>query len=172
MELKQDSDLSAIIKMLPVFGKYSNLAFAYVELFGIAPMSKHTAKVRSILDVLRMVFQAEALTFNKTRYSISHAGIAEALNIVVLKNFSERLENHNYLKKVMMGISEKEGRESGKLKERDLRQREERLMAGYARAAEQVETPTMKTVPPACLTEEQVAANRRRLKAMIQQIGG
>ena len=174
MELKQDSDLYAIIKMLPVFGKYSNLAWAYVELFGIAPMSKHTAKIRAILEVLKMVFQAEGFTFNRKRYSISHAGIAEALNVVVLKNFQDRLENHNYLKKVMIGISEKEERESGKQAERDLRKKEGGLMSGtrYPEAEEVVQLPQMKEVPPARLTEEQIEENRRRLKDMIKQIGG
>lgn len=174
MELKQDSDLYAIIKMLPVFGKYSNLAWAYVELFGIAPMSKHTAKIRSILEVLKMVFQAEAFMFNRKRYEISHAGIGEALNVVVLKNFQDRLENHNYLKKVMIGISEKEDRESGKQAERDLRKKENGLMSGsrYPEAEETIQLPRMKEVPPARLTEEEIEVNRRRLKDMIKQIGG
>lgn len=174
MELKTDSDLYAIIKMQPVFGKYSNLAWAYVELFGVVPMSKHAAKIRSILDVLKMVFQAEAFTFNKKRYSISHAGVAEALNIVVMKNFQERLENHNYLKKVMIGISEKEDRESGKQSERDLRKKEAGLMSGsrYPEAEETVQLPKMKEVPPAHLTEEQIEENRRRMKDLLKKIGG
>lgn len=172
MELKQDSDLFAIIKMQPVFGKYSHLAWAYVELFGVLPMSKHTAKIRSILEVLKMVFQAEAFTFNRKRYGISHAGIGEALNVVVLKNFQDRLENHNYLKRVMITIAEKEEQERGRQSERDLRKREERLMTGYDRPEEQVEAPAMKTVPPAHLTEEQIEANRKRLREMMKQIGG
>jgi len=189
MELKTDSDLYAIIKMQPVFGKYSNLAWAYVELFGVVPMSKHAAKIRSILDVLKMVFQAEAFTFNKKRYSISHAGVAEALNIVVMKNFQERLENHNYLKKVMIGISEKEERESGKQSERDLRGREARMMSGhrdeqssfsenedpgrYPVSEESVAPPPvrLKSVPPAELTPEQIAENKRRIRALAESIG-
>jgi hypothetical protein len=174
MELKQDSDLYAIIKMQPVFGKYSHLAWAYVELFGVLPMSKHTAKIRSILEVLKMVFQAEAFTFNKKRYSISQAGIAEALNVVVLKNFQDRLENHNYLKKVMIGISEREERESGKQAERDLRKKEAVLMSGgrYPEAEEKVQLPDFKDVPPAYLTDEQIEENRRRMKDLLKKIGG
>lgn len=173
MELKTDSDLYAIIKMQPVFGKYSNLAWAYVELFGALPMSKHAAKIRSILDVLNMVFQAEAFTFNRKRYSISHVGIAEALNVVTIKNFQERLENHNYLKKVMIGIAEKEERESGKQSERDLRKKEAGLMSGsrYPEAGETVQLPKMKEVPPAALTDEQIEENRRRLRDMIKDLG-
>lgn len=179
MELKTDSDLYAIIKMQPVFGKYSHLAWAYVELFGIAPMSKHTAKIRSILEVLKMVFQAEAFMFNRKRYGISHAGIGEALNVVVLKNFQDRLENHNYLKKVMIGISEKEDRESGKQAERDLRKKENGLMSGsrYPAAEETVKLPNRNVYPlPAeqveppvtQITEEQRRANLARVGNILK----
>jgi len=173
-ELKIDSDLHAIIMMQPVFGQYSNLAWAYVELFGVLPMSRHAAKIRSILEFLKMVFLAEAFTFNKKRYRISHAGIAEALNITVLKNFSGRLENHNYLKKVMIGISEKEERESGIQAERDLRKKEDALMSGsrYPEAEETVQVPKLKDVPPAHLTDEQLEENRRRVKDLLKKIGG
>ena len=46
------------------------------------------------------------------------------------KNLSEHLENHNYLKKVMIGISEEEAKEAGRAIENDLRAREERLREG------------------------------------------
>jgi len=83
------------------------------------------------------------------------------------------LENHNYLKKVMIGISEKEERESGKQSERDLRKKEAGLMSGsrYPEAEDTVQLPKMKDVPPARLTEEEIEANRRRLKDLIKQIG-
>ncbi|HRR42137.1 MAG TPA: hypothetical protein P5244_12955, partial [Syntrophales bacterium] len=100
---------------------------------------------------------------------------AEALNVVVLKNFQDRLENHNYLKKVMIGISEREERESGKQAERDLRKKEAVLMSGggrYPEAEEKVQLPDFKDVPPAYLTDEQIEENRRRVKDLLKKIGG
>lgn len=129
MELKQDSDIMAIIKMSDAFGKYRNLAWAYVELFEIRPMGKHLAKIRAIFDSLKTIFQAEAFTFDRRRYGISQAGIAEALNIVILKNLPNRPENHNYLKKVMVSISEREASAKSRQDERDFRKKEATWMA-------------------------------------------
>ncbi len=172
MDLKEDSDIMAIIKMSEVFGKYHNLAWAYVELFGIRPMGKNLAKVRSVLDALKMIFQAEAFTFERRRYQISQAGIAEALNVVVLKNFDSHLEGHNYLKKVMIGIAERESTDRSRQGERDLRKKEDGLRSGYSRPAEQIEAPAMKTIPTGSLTEEEIAQNKLRVREAIKKIGG
>lgn len=172
MELQAEQDLVAIIKMQPVFGKHAHLVWAYLELFGIAPMKAKTKKIRIILEEMKTLFQAEAFNFQKKSYRISLDGIAEALNTIVHRHFDMPLKSHGYLKSIMVTISGKQTRESGKQGERDLRQREERLMTGYDRPEEQVEAPKMKTVPPGHLTEEQIEANRKRLREMMRQIGG
>lgn len=172
MELSHDSDLLAIIKMLNTFGRHSNVVCAYTELFGLRPLKTKTKKWRVLLEEMKRLFDSESFTYQKRAYKISQAGIVEALNVVVHRNFTDTLDGHNYLKRVMITIAEKEEQERGRQGERDLRKREERLMTGYDRPEEQVEAPAMKTVPPAHLTEEQIEANRKRLKEMMKQIGG
>ncbi|GAB6270544.1 MAG: hypothetical protein STSR0003_03840 [Smithella sp.] len=174
MELSHDSDLLAIIKMLATFGRHSNVVCAYTELFGLRPLKTKTKKWRVLLEEMKRLFDSESFTYQKRAYKISQAGIVEALNVVVHRNFTDWLDSHNYLKKIMIGIAEKEERESGKQAERDLRKKEGSLMSGarYPETEEVVQLPKMKEVPPARLTEEQVEENRRRLKDMIKQIGG
>ena len=173
MELQAEQDLVAIIKMQPIFGKHAYLVWAYLELFNITPMKAKTKKIRVILEEMKTLFQAEAFNFQKKSYRISLNGIAEALNNIVHRHFDMPLKSHGYLKSIMVTIAEKEERESGKQSERDLRKKEAGLMSGsrYPEAEETVQLPKMKDVPPARLTEEEIEANRRRLKDMIKQIG-
>ena len=139
MELQAESDLMAIIKMQPAFGKNAHLVWGYIELFGITPLKAKTKKIRILLEELKNLFDAEAFAFNKNPYRISQAGIADALNLVVHKHFAEPLENHNYLKKVMITIADREERAASQHRDREQREREDRLRAGYDRPAEQVE---------------------------------
>lgn len=190
MELSHDSDLFAIIKMLNTFGKHSNLVAAYTELFGLRPLKSKTKKWRVLLEEMKRLFDSESFSFQKRTYPISQAGIVESLNLVVHRNFTDGLDSHNYLKKIMITIAEKENREAGKQLDKGLREKEAGLMAGvrqekslvngdilpqgvpiYPVPAEQVEAPPMKTMPSARLTDEQIEENRKRLKGMIESIG-
>ncbi len=158
MELLHDSDLLAIIKMLNTFGRHSNMVCAYTELFGLTPLKNKRKKWRVLLEEMRRLFDSEAFSYQRRTYQISQAGIVEALNIVVHRNFTEHLENHNYLKKIMITISEREYQERSRQGERDLRRRENAIMAGnrpnaaYPLPAEQVEPPK-----PAFLRERDAA---------------
>lgn len=199
MELLDDNDALAAIRMLNTFGRHANLVCAYTELFGIRPLrAKGMKKWRVLLEEMKRLFDSESFTYQKRAYRISQAGIVEALNVVVHRNFADGLDSHNYLKKIMIGISEREFQEKSRQGEKDLRRREEALMAGnrperatyqdikdtwdyveqkararkYPTADETVQLPRMKEVPPARLTEEQIEENRRRLREMIKQIGG
>ena len=176
MELHVDSDIYAIIKMQPVFGKHANLVWAYVELFGIRPMKGHTKKIRVLLEGLKGLIESESFSYQKKKYAISRAGIGEALNIVVHRHFTDRMESHNYLKKIMIGIAEREEREKGRQAERDLRKKEGRLRYPYRE--EQVEAPEMQNAKLKMqndeietLTPERIEENKRRLKALLKSLG-
>jgi hypothetical protein len=173
MELTHDSDLFSIIKMLGTFGRHANVVAAYTELFGLRPLKSKTKKWRVLLEEMKTLFDAQAFNYQKKKYPISHAGIVEALNVVVHRHFADHLESHNYLKKIMIGISEKETAATGKQDERDLRKKEKSLMSGerYPVPGEQVEAPALKAMPAAQLTTEQIEKNRKRLKAIITDIG-
>jgi len=55
--------------------------------------------------------------------------VIEAVKAVVNKHFSNPIENHNYLKKVMIGMNEEAQKEEAKKKEKALREREQVLMS-------------------------------------------
>ena len=119
-----DDDWRGIITLLPVFGVHGKLVFEYVEKFGIKPLSIKSSKVLRLLRQMGKLFEFEAFEWRKGTKSLSKSGIVEALEIVVNKNFDVPLENHNYLKKVMVGISEREGKEKSVRAEREMRKRE------------------------------------------------
>lgn len=179
MELTHDSDLFAIIKMLNTFGKHSNLVAAYTELFGLKPLKSKTKKWRVLLEEMKRLFDSESFSFQKRAYRISQAGMVEALGIVVHRNFADGLDSHNYLKKIMIGIVEREEKESGRRAEKELRSKEASLMYGghivsdsYPVPEEQIEAPRMKTMPRTTpLTDAEFEANRQRMKKLIAEIG-
>jgi hypothetical protein len=134
MQIQMDKDLRFIFEVLPAFGtRYSNLVMAYCCLFGVTPFQIKAKKLRLILEEMKRLFDAEAFNYQKKLYPISHAGIAEALDLCIKKNFEQHLENHNYLKKVMIGISEREAKNQSKAAEKNLKIREQHLLAGGGR---------------------------------------
>jgi len=170
MELQTDSDLYAIIKMSASFGKHNNLVWAYIELFGITPMRPKTKKIRILLEEMKTLFDAQAFNYQKKRYPISQAWIAEALNVVVHRHFADRLESHNYLKKIMIGISEREAGTAGRVAEKTLRKKEDNLRHPHSRP---YDTPEEQVEPPVRaenFTPEQIAANKLRLKDLLKSM--
>ena len=118
-------DWRGIIILLPVFGQHGKLVFEYVEKFGIKPLAIKSSKVLRLLRQMGKLFETESFMWKSDTKSISKSGIVEALEIVVNKNFDVPLENHNYLKKVMVGISEREGKAQSVRREKELRKRED-----------------------------------------------
>jgi hypothetical protein len=115
MQIQMDKDLRYIFEVLPSFGtRYSNLVMAYCQLFGVTPFHIKAKKLRLIMEEMKKLFDAQTFSYQKKKYEISHAGIAEALDICIKKNFEQHLENHNYLKKVMVTIAEREGKADSK----------------------------------------------------------
>jgi len=176
MEVFQETDTSAIIQLLPSFGRHAHVVMGYCYLFGVSPMRLKAKKLRILLTELKTLFDVGEFQFEKKRYRISSSGIAEALDIVVKKNWPDYLSNHNYLKKIMIGISDREAKDAGRQAERDLRKKEESLLSGIRRPGQ---NPVRQAAadggvadePPEHLTDEQIAENRRRVKEIMGKIG-
>jgi len=124
-----EAEWRGIIGLIPKFGPYAKLAMEYCELFGVSPLRIKSRKLLRLLEEMASLFRNESFKFYKRQYRISRAGIAEALKIVCNKHFETPLENHNYLKKVMIGIAEREAKEQSIQREKELRRKEERIMA-------------------------------------------
>lgn len=120
-----DEDWRQIIRLLPSFGAHGKLVFEYVELFGINPLRLKGSKVLRILSEMSKLIETGSYTWRKSTRSISKAGVIEALRITCNKNFAEPLENHNYLKKVMLGTAERELKGKRDLADKKQREREE-----------------------------------------------
>jgi len=129
-EARANVDLVSIITMADTFGRESSLVWAYVELFSVTPLRRHLAKIRRILTEVKSLFDAGTFRFQGKTFSISRAGIVEALNHAVHKYWPTMPTNHNYLKTVMVGIAEKERQAKGKRDEAKLRKKEEGLRQG------------------------------------------
>ena len=132
MDVMAEGDLRTIFDLLPKFGSQANarLVFAYCQLFGISPLKKHTKKLRILLEEMARLFDGEQFTYRKKTWRISRRGIADALGEMVHRTFPDNLTNHNYLKKIMVGIAEEEVRAQGRKAEEDLKDGEEKLMRG------------------------------------------
>lgn len=120
-----EGEWAETISLLPEFGRQGRLVFEYVELFSVVPLRGKGKKVLRLLKEMARLFGSEKFDFQKKGYRISKAGIVEALTVVCNKQFSACLENHNYLKKVMIGISEREQKERRDRADRDQKKREE-----------------------------------------------
>jgi len=173
LEIRLEEDLLAIISMQAMFGKHAHLVWAYTELFGIRPMRSRTKKIRVLQEEMKNLFQAEAFSYNRRTYRISTPGIAEALNIIVHRHFDNPLENHNYLKKIMITIAERQAREAGQEAERGLRSREAIQRSGGQRrevSADTTVTDESLEMTYANLTPEQIEENRRRVQSLLASI--
>ncbi len=106
-----------------------SLAMAYAEACGCLPVRK-ARKTRLILEELKRLFDTGSFKHGRATYEISRAGIVEALGIVVHRHFEQPLDGHGYLKKVMVGIAERERQATARHDEQNLRRREETLRSG------------------------------------------
>jgi hypothetical protein len=131
VEAMMDAEWIEIIKLLPDFGSHGRLVFEYLELFGVSPVRLKSKKILRLLKQVKTLFESGEFSYRKSRYRISKPGIIEALGITCNKNFATPLEDHNYLKKVMITIAEKEEREKSIESEKALRNKEERLINAH-----------------------------------------
>ena len=129
-EGQAEGEWADIIRLLPAFEKHSRIAFEYVELFSVMPIRMKGKKILRLLTGIAKLYQSEKFIFDRREYRISKAGIVEALTIVCNKHFTVPLENHHYLQKVMIGISERELSEARDLEDKIQRENERRLRSG------------------------------------------
>jgi len=142
MEAVMDQDWREIIQLLPSFGAHGKLAFEYVEKFGVTPVRLKGKKILRLLEEMSKLFRTGEFVYGKRKYTTSNQVVIEAVKTVVNKHFANPIENHNYLKKVMIGMHEEAQREEGKRKERELREKERMLEVG-GRRLEAEEVPEM-----------------------------
>lgn len=128
-DASKNQSLIEIIQMQVVFAPHSRLVFEYAELFDTTRPIK-PAKLCRVLSELKDIWSNGMFAYQKTVYVISRDGIAQGLKLVCNKNFAAPLENHNYLKKVLISIAEDETKKRGDLAEKELRHREAQLRAG------------------------------------------
>lgn len=160
MDIQMSKDLNYVFNALTTHDaikRHSSAVMGYVCLFGVTPFHLKAPKFRRIMEEMVKLFDAQAFSLSKKLYPISHAGIAEALDICIKKNFTEHLENHNYLKKVMVGISEREGKEGSRRAEKDLRQSES---DATARGKHREDVPER-------ITSEQAQKNLTRVRDLL-----
>jgi len=173
MEMQVESDLHAIIKMMPLFEKHAHLVSGYCMLFGITPLKIKAKKFRLLLEEMKTLIEQERFSYQQKIYAISAAGIVRALDVVVKKNFAEHLENHNYLKKVMIGISEEEAKDAGRAAEKDLRAKEKEIMAGKRDGDKSSGSSvgSIGSIGSGKRTEESDAAGLERVRGYLKSIG-
>jgi hypothetical protein len=153
-ELNFEEDLRAALNIMPAFERHAHLVMGYCYLFGVTPFRVKAKKLRLILEEMKKLFDAEAFAYQKKTYVISRAGIAEALDVVIKKHFATPLESHNYLKKIMIAIAEREAGARSRAQEDVLREKEEKMRL------EQRPSP------------EEAVENLKRLNVIIERIGG
>lgn len=186
MDMNISKDLEYVINALPSFGsRYSHLVMGYAQQFGVTPMHLKAKKLRLIIEEMKKLFDAQSFGWEKKNCPISHAGIAEALDICIKKDFSKPLANHNYLKSVMIDIANREGKDKSRTAEKDLRKREDNALAGGGRPNDcRAHSPNAprgsfgerslqqenKEVLPGKLSAEEMEANQRRAHQLAQGI--
>ncbi len=164
MDIQISKDLEFVIAALPTFGsRYSHLVMGYAQLFGVTPMHVKAKKLRLIIEEMKKLFDAQAFAWEKITYPISHAGIGEALDIMIKRDFRKHLTNHNYLKTIMIDISVREGKGKSKQAEKDLRAREGNAVARGVH-------PEKEEMP--AISEEQRKSNMERVGKIIRSITG
>ena len=122
-----DSEWRDIIELLPSFGGHGKLVFEYVEKFGVNPLRIKSKKILRLLKEVEGLFRSSEFVYQRRKYSASYVVVIEAIKVVNNKHFAGPLENHNYLKKVMISLAEEAKKEESKRGERELRLKEERL---------------------------------------------
>jgi len=123
----REGNLEEIIKMIGDFAPHHSLVFEYVAMFDTVKPIKD-AKLLRLLREVQGIWNTGKFSFRKVPYQISKDGIVAALKLVCNKKLD--LENHNYLIKVMIGISEQEAEKRKAQEEDALRKKEERLKSG------------------------------------------
>ncbi len=120
----KDKTIMRAILLLPEFVPHHRIAWEYAEKFRIGPPLNAHKLVRVLEEVLDLM-KSGAFDFQKKRYEISREGVAEGMRTVCNAQIKGALTNHNYLKKILIDISDRERERRGKEDEQGRRKREE-----------------------------------------------
>lgn len=171
-EAMADQEWVDVMQLLPVFGAHSRLAFEYVEKFSIHPVKEKVKKILRLLTDLAGLFKTGKFILNRLEYDVSQRGIIEALTEINNRNFEQPLVNHNYLKKVLTSIAEKERDERRYALDKDLQRREENARRGMHQPGRAYMTMEER---PLCSTDEageylSAEETRKRAGELVKQI--
>ncbi len=131
VEDRKGGAIMECIRMSGRFGQASNLVFEYALLrLGGRSIKEQELKLCRILEGLLKLWESGKFVLQKKQFTISQVGILAALKAVCDRGLKGPLENDNYLKKVMVDISEEEGKTRSIEDEKKLRKRETELRGG------------------------------------------
>jgi hypothetical protein len=125
----KDTIMVQVIKMMPDFGAHGRLVWEYAEMFGISP-PLNARKLHRILSEVLEFFRGGGFVFQQKKYEISRDGLAAGIRTVCNAAIKGPLTNHNYLKKICIGIAEEEAKRRGKDEEGRRRKAESNIQAG------------------------------------------
>ena len=128
-EAINDEALTDVIRLSADFAPHARLVWEYAELFDTTRPIK-ALKLLRVLSEVRDVWTSGSFVFQKARHTISREGMVAAMKLVCGKQFASPIENHNYLKKVMVSISEQEAQKRSIEIEKARREKETRLRNG------------------------------------------
>ena len=119
-------ELVALSKAMGAFGEDWPLVKEYLECFrrkqeGTLLVTKRLRLGREVYEI----WKNGQFKFEKESYRVSREGLKDALRQMANRELTG-LMNHNYLKKILAGTARTESQE----RERELREREARLMGG------------------------------------------
>jgi hypothetical protein len=145
-EYLKDQNLLKAFKMLEDFAPHGRLIFEYCEKFRIGPPF-NARKFLRLLGEIMEIWRPGRFAYQKKTYEISREGLAGAMRTACNQQFKSPLSNHNYLKKVAIGIAEEERVERGKAQEKELRAREKRTRQGDAETRGRGDAERLQNVP-------------------------
>ncbi len=174
-QLEQTADLEALRKAEESYGVDWTMIREYLDCF--RPASGKALTVKKQLRLAREVYEmwsSGRFSSNRQEYEVERQEFREALRITC-NQVSPPLTNHNYLKKVLLKAAEK----TSQRRERELREREERLQAGLRPGGEMSDAASLTDAERAEMhrlgwavrhakTPEEKAEASRRYKEFLQ----
>ncbi len=131
-----------VIHALLNLGSKALRVWNYLNAFRSKPTRDLTASRRlALLKECAAMFAAKRFQFERAVYVVSDAQILEGMAEVVNAGKSG-LTSHNYLKKVLMTIIERDRKEGGRKAEEDLKEREVEQRASGQRPEERPPAPS------------------------------
>lgn len=129
--------LHEIISLGRFFVPKQQLFFEYALLrIGTRNLANSEMKLARILEELKALWETGRFSYKHKIYTISRDGIAEALKATCGRDLRGPLPNNNYLKSVMVQIAVKEAEEAGRVREKELMDRERQQRSSGVRAGE------------------------------------